>query len=114
MENTGSERRTQRRVEAAVPVQIRGVDAEGVEFEETVDALEISRRGLSLFTRRNLPLYTSLSVVIPGRGPMRPGEGPSDFYTSAAVVRVQKEEEFYRVGIRFVGATLPMYSSEGA
>jgi len=113
MDTPGSERRSQRRVEAAVPVQIHGTDAEGAAFEDSVDAVDISRRGLSVLTKRNLPLYTTLSVVIPGRGPIRPGEGATDFFTAASVVRVQKEEEFYRVGIRFVGATLPMYTSEG-
>ncbi len=113
MATDGSERRTQRRVEAAVPVQIRGIDASGTAFEDNLDALDVSRRGLSVLMARDLPLYTSLSVVIPGRGPTRPGEGATDFFTAATVVRVQKEENFYRVGIRFIGATLPMYTSEG-
>jgi hypothetical protein len=44
---------------------------------------------------------------------MRPGQGPSDFFAEAAVVRTMHErEELYRVGVRFMGATLPMYSAE--
>jgi len=112
MENAESERRSQRRVEAAVPVQIRGVDAQGTEFEEMTSALEVSRRGLSFLTQRELALFANLTVVIPGRGPSRPGEGPTDFFSTATVVRVLKEADMYRVGIRFVGATLPMYSAE--
>lgn len=106
------EQRSQRRIHAAVPVQIRGVDARGEAFEESTEALEVSRRGLSLLTKRDLPLYTSLTVVIPGRGPVRPGEGPTDFFSTAAVVRVEKQGEVNRVGIRFVGATLSTYSAE--
>lgn len=106
------EQRRQRRIHAAVPVQIRGVDARGEAFEESTEALEVSRRGLSLLTKRDLPLYTALTVVIPGRGPTRPGEGPSDFFATAAVVRVDKEGEMNRVGIRFVGATLCTYTAE--
>ena len=106
------EQRSQRRIHAAVPVQIRGVDARGETFEESTEALEVSRRGLSLLTKRDLPLYTSLTVVIPGRGPSRPGEGPTDFFSTAAVVRVEKEGETYRVSIRFVGATLSTYTAE--
>jgi hypothetical protein len=106
------ERRTQRRVEAAIPVQVRGTDAQGEAFEESAEALDVSRRGLSILTRRDLPLYANLSVTIPGRGPTRPGEGPSDFFSQATVVRVEKEGELSRVGIRFIGATLPMYTSE--
>ena len=106
------EQRSQRRIHAAVPVQIRGVDARGEAFEESTEALEVSRRGLSLLTKRDLPLYSSLTVVIPGLGPSRPGEGPADFFSTAAVVRVEKEGETNRVSIRFVGATLSTYTAE--
>jgi hypothetical protein len=106
------EQRSQRRIHAAVPVQIRGVDAGGEAFEESTEALEVSRRGLSLLTKRDLPLYSSLTVVLPGRGPSRPGEGPTDFFSTAAVVRVEKEGELNRVSIRFVGATLSTYTAE--
>lgn len=106
------EQRSQRRTRAAVPVQIQGVDAQGESFEETTEALEVSRRGLSFHTRRDLPLNGALTVVIPGRGPVRPGEGPSDFFATAAVVRVQQEGETHRVSLRFVGATLSTYTSE--
>lgn len=106
------EQRRQRRTQAAVPVQIRGVDAQGESFEETTEALEVSRRGLSLHTRRDLPLNSSLTVVLPGRGPVRPGEGPSDFFVSAAVVGVRQEGEMNRVSLRFVGATLSTYTAE--
>lgn len=108
------EQRRQRRIQAAVPVQIRGVDARGEAFEESTEALEVSRRGLSLLTKRDLPLHSSLTVVIPGLGPSRPGEGPTDFFSTAAVVRVEKEGEMNRVGIRFVGATLSTYTAETA
>lgn len=106
------EQRKQHRIRAAVPVQIRGADSKGESFEEWTEALDVSRRGISLLTKRDLPVYTTLSVVLPGRGPTRPGEGPSDFFSSATVVRVAKEGEFNRVAIRFVGATLSMYTAE--
>jgi hypothetical protein len=51
---------------------------------------------------------------LPGRGPMRPGEGPADFFSSASVVRVIKEGEMNRVALRFFGATLPTYVAETA
>ncbi len=114
MANTDAERRTQRRVEAAVPIQVRWLDSQGEAVEEFTEALEVSRRGLSFLTHHELLMFTNLTVVIPGRGPMRPGEGPSDFFSTAAVVRVLKEENQYRISVRFVGATLPMYSAESA
>ncbi len=91
----------------------RGVDAQGQAFEESTEAVEVSRRGLSVLTKRDLPLYTNLTVVLPGRGPTRPHEGPSDFFANATVVRAQQEGEMYRIGIRFVGATLSTYTAEG-
>ena len=107
-------KRSQRRVEAAIPIQVKGLDAAGQEYDDSTTALEVSRRGLSFLTKRELAIFGALTVVIPGRGPMRPDEGPTDFFTEATVVRSDKEdEEFYRVGVRFMGATLPMYSSEG-
>ena len=112
MADEGIQRRAQRRIEAALPVHVRGVDGQGQEFEETAEALEVSRRGLSFSTQRELPLYSTLTVVIPGRGPIRPGEGATDFFATASVVRVQKEGESSRVSIRFSGATLNVYSSE--
>jgi len=46
---------------------------------------------------------------------MRPADGPTDFFAKAMVVRcVKEDEEYYRVGVRFMGATLPIYSSEGS
>jgi len=106
------EQRSQRRVQAAIPIQISGTDARGDSFEEWCDVEEISRRGFSVITRRDLPVPTTLNVTIPGRGPMKPGEGPTDFYSEASVVRVSQEGEMNRVSVRFVGATLPMYTAE--
>jgi PilZ domain-containing protein len=108
------EQRSQRRVHAAIPVQIRGTDAKGEAFEEWFDVEEVSRRGLSVVTKRDLPVFTPLSVTIPGRGPTRPGEGPTDFFAEASVVRVKKTGEANLISIRFVGATLATYTAESA
>lgn len=115
MEPSSENKRSQRRVEAAIHIQVRGLDKAGQPYDDSTNAVEVSRRGLSFLTRHDLAVFASLTVVIPGRGPVRPGEGPSDFFTEATVVRSAKEdEEHYRVGVRFMGATLPMYSSEGS
>ncbi len=107
------EQRTQHRIHAAVPAQIHGVDSMGESFEDTVEAIEVSRRGLSFFTRRELREVSLLTVVLPGRGPYIPGEGQTDFFAEAAIVRVLKEGELYRVSLRFMGSTLSTYTAEG-
>jgi hypothetical protein len=112
MESSPQDRRSQKRIEAAIPLHVRGLDAKGEEFEEFTEAADISRRGVSFLTKRELTLFATLTVVIPGRGPTRPGEGATDFFSTATVVRLQKESDLYRVGVRFMGATLPMYSAE--
>jgi len=107
----GIERRAQRRVKAAIPIRIRGIDAQGTEFEDLVETLEVSRRGLSFLTHRQLELPATVTVVIPGRGPYHMGHG-TDFLSTAAVIRCLKEAESYRLSLRFLGATLNMYSAE--
>lgn len=115
MDSSGQDRRIQRRVEAAVAIQIQGVDSLGQAYVEETTALEVSRRGLSFLTRRELELFSTLMIVISGLGPARTAEGASDFFTEAAVVRSSKDGEgFNRIGVRFIGATLPMYSAENA
>jgi hypothetical protein len=114
MEPYGENKRIQRRVEAAIPIQVRGVDSLGQEFDDSATALEVSRRGLSFLSKHDLAVYAMLTVTIPGRGPVRPDVGATDFFTEATVVRsVKVDEESYRITVRFMGATLPMYSAEG-
>ena len=114
MELSSENKRSQRRVEAAIPIHVRGLDAAGQEYDDSTTALEVSRRGLSFLSKRDLPTFTPLTVVIPGRGPVRPDVGATDFFTEATVVRTVKEDEgAYRISVRFMGATLPMYSAEG-
>ena len=107
-----SERRAQRRLKTALPIRVRGVDAQGTEFEESTETVEVSRRGLSFLTEVELKPLATVTVVIPGRGPRHAGEGPTDFFSTAAVVGVNKEADSYRVSLRFIGATLTTYSAE--
>ena len=112
MESQADNRRSQKRIEASLPVQIRGADPQGEPFEEFTVAVDVSRRGVSILTARELQILSSVTVVIPGRGGSHSGQGPSDFFTDAVVVAVRRENDMNRVGLRFVGATLPIYTSE--
>jgi hypothetical protein len=113
MDPSGVEKRAQRRVEAAIAIRVQGVDSGGESYSDDTTAVEVSRRGLSFLTSRTLTLFAIVTITIPGRGPSRAGDGPSDFFTEAAVVRCNKDEDgLNRVGVRFLGASLPMYSAE--
>jgi len=69
------EQRAQRRTKAMIPVRLSGTDARGEIFEETLEAQDVSRRGLSVLTRRDLAVSSTISIVIPGRGRFQPGQG---------------------------------------
>ena len=62
MENRADNRRSQKRIEASLPVQLRGADPQGEPFEEFTAAVDVSRRGLSLLTARELPHPPRLNV----------------------------------------------------
>jgi hypothetical protein len=104
----------QRRIQAAIPVRISGIDKLGMEFDEETEAQDVSRRGLSFLTHQELNVSDKVNVIVPGRGPSKVGEEEADFYSEAAVVRITPEGETYRVALRFIGATLPIYTPESA
>jgi hypothetical protein len=101
------ERRAQKRIPVSMLVMIQGVDAQGQTFAELARVNDVSRRGLSVLTQREIVLDASLTVAIPNR---RTAGG--NFSANATVIGVRKQGEFNRVSLRFVGATLPLYSSE--
>ena len=110
----GKERRIQQRTKAAISLEIDGTDENGESFKESVTALEVSRRGTSFLTGRSYPEDSQVSVTIPGRGPFRHQQGPTDFVARAVVVRVSRleKEDRNRVSLRFLGSTFPTYTSE--
>jgi hypothetical protein len=115
METSSEDKRSQHRVEAAIAIRVHGVDSAGQMYDDTTTAIEVSRRGLSFLTKHELGVFSNLTVLIPGRGPVRAGDGPTDFFTEATVVRsVKEDEDLFRVAVRFMGATLTMYCSEGS
>jgi hypothetical protein len=102
------ERRSQKRAEAGLAVQVQGADARGVIFEEQVRAVNVSANGLALLTRRDLSHSATLTVTIAGYGTERPSGGRSDFRAQAMVVYVLSEGDLNRVGLRFIGAALDL------
>ncbi|HYG97979.1 MAG TPA: PilZ domain-containing protein [Terriglobales bacterium] len=59
------ERRKWQRLPIAVPVFVRGIDAQGKAFIEFTSALNISAGGMLVAARRFLPSLTGLSLEIP-------------------------------------------------
>lgn len=102
----GSERRTQRRVTAGLPIVVRGSDAAGHRFEESTTSFDVSRTGLSFVTAREIAVGDELEILIPQSGVFRKPD--REFSTLAQVVRVQKSENDKEtiVGVQFLGRHL--------
>ena len=75
------EHRSQRRTQAAIPVQVRGVDAQGESFEEWIDALEAGAFDFvcKTFSRTELPwiLENTLRSHVQRQGARSVGSGTS-------------------------------------
>lgn len=111
MPESASNRRTQSRLAAAIRIRVQGIDSAGRAYADSTTALDVSRRGICFRVERELTVLSPVSVVIPGPGPRANVE--PHFFTEATVVRsIQETADSYRVAVRLMGATLPMYSSE--
>ena len=64
--------------EAAVPIQARGSNAKGAQFQESREPLEVGRRSLSFVKHHELSLFPTPTVVVPGRAPTRRSAKNSD------------------------------------
>ena len=98
----GEERRRWERIPVAVPVFVRGKDADGKEFSEFTTALNIGGGGLLLAIRRYIPLASIVDLEIPA-GPMPKGKVPRKFIRdlSGRAVTVTHSEQCYPAGVKF-------------
>lgn len=90
-----------KRIEVGLAMQVKGKEANGLPFDDTVHSGNVSRTGASFLTRRRLEIGMEVDVLIP----RRPGD-PADanFDSRALVVRVQPgaEENEILVGLQFL------------
>ncbi|MFQ5925892.1 MAG: PilZ domain-containing protein [Terriglobia bacterium] len=106
-----AEKRASHRITVALPLLVRGLDKQGVSFEDTTNSYNVSREGASFSTTRELEMGQFVDVVIPRR-PRRAGE-TTDFETKGEVVRVRPTgENQWEVGLHFVGPRLRTYIPE--
>ncbi len=86
----------------AIPVFIRGVDAEGKEFLEFATALNISAGGALVATRRQIPRCSRLSIEIPVAPVPRAVTLPKTVRRlRAKLVRVTLAETYQLWGVKF-------------
>jgi len=107
-----AEKRTSKRIEVSLRLLVRGVDKDGVPFEDSTESYNASREGASFSTTHELKMGQVVEVVIPRR-PV--GRQTTDFETKGEVVRiVPKGEHEWEVGLKFVGPRFRTYVSESA
>jgi len=103
------QQRRQHRIGVALEVWIRGANRHGIAFEEVTHSDDVSRSGCSFHTTHEVALGAEIEIEI-----IRHITGSSSsFRTRGRVLRVTPEapERFF-VGVRFIGAQFPTYSSE--
>ena len=116
----GAEQRRQHRLPVALEVRIRGTDAAGIRFEETVFSHDISRGGCSLEISRELEVGAELEVEIlrhvPGPAGAIPFETQGVVLRSVPAARANgaraSGDEVYSVAMQFTGPHFPTYTSE--
>ena len=98
-----ADRRLQRRIEVGLPLLIRGIDADGMKFEDTVQSYDVSRNGASFETVRHMTNGMEVEIIIPRPTPVR--ELENDFVSRARIVRVGavKGKKESLIGVLFVG-----------
>ena len=102
-EDTGRNRRMQRRVDVGLPVVVLGTDSEGQAFQETAQSSNVSRTGASFVTTRPLEVGMEVELIISRTEGPRSAE--KDFNTRARVMRVSQGENPREriIGVHFLG-----------
>ena len=108
---SGAERRKQRRIQVTLPITVRGVDANGVPFEEIIQCYDVSRGGASFPSGHKLEMGAELEITIPRR---RPGpEAVTDFVTTGSVMRIIRNKDgSTQISVKFTGPQFPTYVPE--
>jgi hypothetical protein len=98
-----AERRRERRIDIRLPVQVRGKDDQGSEFEERTQSQNLCRGGVAFAVRRKIGAGTSLEIRIPLPGPA--GAAEDEFSTVGRVVHVENAaaESGLLIGVEFTG-----------
>ncbi len=98
----GADRRRWERIPVAIPVFLRGKDADGKEFREFTTAFNIGGGGVLLATRRYVPRLSTIFLEIPA-GPLSSQPMPQKYYRDmiGRAVTVTHTEQCYLCGVKF-------------
>lgn len=98
-----AERRREKRIDIRLPIQVRGKDADGAEFDERTSSENLCRGGVAFVTRRNIGHGASLEIHIPLPAPS--GTSEDEFSTIGRVVHMNNfdADAGLLIGVEFTG-----------
>ena len=97
----GAERRREKRVQVHLPVEIRGTDRNGAQFQETTTSENLCRGGVAFTLSRDLDMGAMLDISIPL--PRGGKKGLNDFATRGQVRHVCRSGNNLVFGVAFTG-----------
>jgi len=107
------ERRKEKRLQVRLPVEIRGTDRSGSQFDERTTSENLCRGGVAFTLSRELELGANLEISIPLPRPGQQGE--TDFATRGQVRHVYVTGSGRVFGVAFTGPRFHrMFLSESA
>jgi hypothetical protein len=97
----GTDRRTERRVQVRVPVEVNGVDRAGMRFREQTMSENLCRGGVAFSLVHDIDLGVELELSIPL--PRQRQREESDFSTRGQVCHIRTGSSGRLIGVRFIG-----------
>jgi len=113
---TGSkDKRRSRRVAVNLPVRVRGINMQGVQFEEMTHSIDVSSGGALILLKQPLSKGMDLELSLPmPPGARKAGSSRSVYHTAAKVIRIHPAETTgdFRIAVRFHNAHAKKYHLE--
>jgi hypothetical protein len=110
-----NDRRRKKRVDVGIPIRVKGVDSEGIRFEELTKSINVSSDGAFFILKYHLKMGSLLKLSLPLPRHLQKSVAPKAVYqTLGVVIRVENAEgpQAYKVGVRFRAAKIKQYHSE--
>ena len=108
------EKRRSRRVPVNLPVKVRGINAQEVNFEEITHSINVSSSGVLFLLKQPLSKGMSLQLSLPLPQTMRKGGSSHPVYHTAAIIRIEPGEvpSVFRIAVKFQNAQAKKYHTE--
>jgi hypothetical protein len=109
------DRRRKKRVDVSIPIRVKGLDSEGIRFEELTKSINVSSDGAYFVLKYRLKMGSLLELSLPLPRHLQKSVSPKAVYqTIGVVIRVEntKEPQAYRIAVRFRAANIKQYHSE--